>query len=148
MHWQKDEFTITTDPATLDIPYIHTFLSERSYWAEGIPLDIVKASIKGSVCFGVYHGHRQIGFARVITDKATFGYLADVFIDENYRGRGLSKWMMGSIMAHPELQGFRSWQLATHDAQGLYAQFGFQPLDHPEHIMRKKDPDVYRKRNN
>jgi GNAT superfamily N-acetyltransferase len=146
MHWQKDEFILTTAEADLDIPYIHAFLSQRSYWAEGIPLETVKASIEGSVCFGIYQDTRQVGFARVITDKATFGYLADVFVDEGLRGRGLSKWMMEAILAHPQLQGFRNWMLATRDAQGLYARFGFRPLDTPERIMRRNNPDVYRKK--
>ena len=110
-----------------------------------IPVDMVKRSIDGSMNFGVYNGSRQIGFARVITDHATFGYLADVFIDENYRGLGLSKWLMQTIMAHPQLQGFRSWQLATRDAHGLYAQFGFKPLENPERIMRIVVPDIYKK---
>jgi len=146
MLWQKNNFTITTDPAKLDIPYIHAWLSERSYWAQEIPVATVQASITGSVCFGVYEGERQIGFARVVTDKATFGYLADVFIDEQYRGQGLSKWMMEVILSHPELQGFRRWMLATLDAHGLYAQFGFLPLDQPERIMIKPNPDIYRKK--
>lgn len=147
MVWEKDEYIISTDRSRLDIPYIHAFLSERSYWAKGIPPDIVKASIEGSMCFGVFHEGRQIGFARVISDMATFGYLADVFIDEGYRGRGLSKWLMGTILGHPELQGFRIWQLSTQDAHGLYAQFGFTALDNPLRVMRKNDPDVYRKKN-
>jgi GNAT superfamily N-acetyltransferase len=141
----KDNFTISTDKTKLNTPYIHQFLS-RSYWAENIPVEIVHRSIEGAVCFGVYNDRCQIGFARVITDKATFGYLADVFIDEKYRGLGLSKWLMDTIMAHPDLQGFRNWQLATRDAQGLYAKFGFKPLDNPERIMRKNDPEVYKKK--
>src|ERR1700712_302077 len=92
-------------------------------WAENIPVEVVQRSIDGAVCFGVYDEGEQIGFARVITDKATFGYLADVFIDERYRGLGLSKWLMETIMSHPELQGFRNWQLATRDAHTLYAKF-------------------------
>ncbi|MEP7144985.1 MAG: GNAT family N-acetyltransferase [Ferruginibacter sp.] len=140
---RKKTFTISTNKSKLNIPYIHRFLSQ-TYWAENIPLEIVQRSIDGSVCFGVYEGDHQIGFARVITDKATFGYLADVFIDEIYRGRGLSKWLMEIIIAHPELQGFRTWQLATKDAHGLYAKFGFKQLDNPERIMRKHDPGVYK----
>jgi N-acetylglutamate synthase-like GNAT family acetyltransferase len=146
MHWQKDEFTISTENNKLDIPCVHAYLSERSYWAQGIPVETVRASIEGSLCFGVYEREKQIGFARVITDKATFAYLADVFIDEDYRGRGLSKWMMEMIMSHPELQGLRRWMLGTHDAHGLYAQYGFLPLDKPERVMQKIDPDIYRKK--
>ena len=144
MDINKDNFIISTDKSKLNISYIHEFLT-HSYWAENIPLEIVKRSIAGSICFGVYDGLQQVGFARVVTDNATFGYLADVFIDEKYRGKGLSKWLMETIMTHPGLQGFRSWQLATRDAHGLYTQFGFKPLDKPELIMRKVDPDVYKK---
>jgi len=144
MDFYKDDYHISTNKEKLDIPFIHRFLS-HSYWAEDIPVDMVKRSIDGSMNFGVYNGSRQIGFARVITDHATFGYLADVFIDENYRGLGLSKWLMQTIMAHPQLQGFRSWQLATRDAHGLYAQFGFKPLENPERIMRIVVPDIYKK---
>lgn len=143
MDLYKDSYTISTDTSKLNIPYIHQFLT-KSYWAENIPVEIVQKSIEGSVCFGVYDSHGQIGFARVITDKATFGYLADVFIDEKCRGLGLSKWLMETIMAHPDLQGFRNWQLATMDAHGLYAKFGFKPLDNPERIMRKNVPDIYK----
>ena len=144
MDLQKDTFSISTDKSKLNIPYIHHFLAQ-SYWAENIPVEIVQRSIDGAVCFGVYDdGEHQIGFARVITDKATFGYLADVFIDEKFRGRGLSKWLMETIMAHPELQGFRNWQLGTRDAHGLYLKFGFKPLDNPERIMRKNIPGIYK----
>lgn len=145
MDYQKGAFTISTDHTKLNIPYIHQFLI-RSYWAEEIPIEIVIKSIEGSVCFGLYENHRQIGFARVVTDKATFGYLADVFVDEEYRSRGLSKWLMEVIMTHPELQGFRSWMLGTKDAHGLYAQFGFTPLNQPERIMRKNVPNIYKNR--
>ena len=144
MDFYKGDYHISTNKEKLDIPFIHRFLS-HSYWAEDIPVDMVKRSIDGSMNFGVYNGSRQVGFARVITDHATFGYLADVFIDENYRGLGLSKWLMQTIMAHPQLQGFRSWQLATRDAHGLYAQFGFKPLENPERIMRIVVPDIYKK---
>ncbi|MCW3093898.1 MAG: N-acetyltransferase [Ferruginibacter sp.] len=139
----KEKFTISTDQSRLNVLYIHQFL-ERSYWAQNIPLGTVKKSIEGAVCFGVYDGEKQVGFARVITDKATFGHLADVFIDESYRGLGLSKWLVETIMNHPDLQGFRSWQLGTRDAHGLYAKFGFRALENPERMMRKHDPDVYK----
>lgn len=143
MDLQRSSFTISTDKTKLNLPFIHQFLAQ-SYWAENIPVEIVQRSIEGSLCFGVYDGEHQIGFARVITDKATFGYLADVFIDEKYRGRGLSKWLMETIMAAPDLQGFRNWQLATRDAHGLYAKFGFKPLDNPVRIMRKNVPGIYK----
>jgi GNAT superfamily N-acetyltransferase len=144
MDFFKDHYSISTNKEKLDIDFIHQFLS-HSYWAENIPIEIVQKSIDGAMCFGVYDNDKQIGFARVITDCATFGYLADVFIDQDYRGNGLSKWLMQVIMSHPALQGFRSWQLATKDAHGLYAQFGFKPLDAPERIMRKSVPDIYKK---
>ncbi len=139
----KNDFIISTDRSKLDIAFIHNYLSKESYWAKNIPVDVVKKSIEGSFCFGLYHDKDQVGFARVITDNATFGYLADVFIIENYRGKGLSKWLMEEIMKHPELQGFRRWMLATRDAHGLYVQFGFLPLDKPERIMGFKPFEEY-----
>jgi len=132
---EKNDLLISTDKTKLDIPFIHNYLSNESYWAKNIPIDVVKKSIEGSFCFGLYDKEKQFGFARVITDHATFGYLADVFITEEYRGKGLSKWLMMEIMKHPHLQGFRRWMLATRDAHGLYKQFGFEPLDKPESIM-------------
>lgn len=141
----KDAYSISTDKERLDISYIHGFLS-HCYWAENIPVATVRRSIDGSLCFGVYETDRQVGFARVITDKATFGYLADVFIDEQYRGRGLSKWLMETIMAHPDLQGFRRFVLATRDAHGLYAQFGFTPLTFTDRWMNIYKPDLYKQK--
>jgi len=137
------EFSINTDKSKLDVGIIYHYLSKESYWAKNIPLDIVQKSIKGSVCFGLYHKSSLIGFARVVTDGATFGYLADVFVLENFRGRGLSKWMMKIILSHPDLQGFRRWMLATKDAHGLYEQFGFKALDKPERFMRFSLFDEY-----
>ena len=132
---ELNNITISTDKSKLDIVMIHHFLAKESYWAKNIPLSIVRKSIGGSLCFGMYESGKQIGFARVITDGATFGYLADVFIVAAFRGRGLAKMFMKEIMEHPELQGFRRWMLATRDAHGLYALFGFTPLDKPERIM-------------
>lgn len=146
MEWIKDGFLISTDKGLLDIGYIHQFLSARSYWAKDIPLDVVRRSVDGSECFGIYQGARQVAFARVITDGATFGYLADVFVDEAFRGLGLSKWLMDTILAHPDLQGFRNWMLQTWDAHGLYARSGFEAHRHPDRIMVKTDPDVYKRR--
>ncbi len=143
MTWHQGQFTISTDKQKLDIDYIHDFIS-KSYWAQNVPMEIVKKSIEGSMCFAVYDGAKQIGFARVISDNATFGYLADVFIDERYRGKKLGVWLIETIMNHPHLQGFRNWFLATRDAHGLYAKFGFRQLEQPERIMRKNDPDVYK----
>ena len=139
----KDAYTISTDKERLDIPYIHAFLS-RSYWAENIPIETVRRSIKGSLCFGVYEGEKQVGFARVVTDEAIFAYLADVFIDEAWRGRGLSKWLMEIIVGHPGLQGLRRFMLATKDAHGLYAQYGFTPLGLPERWMNIHRPGLYK----
>jgi GNAT superfamily N-acetyltransferase len=144
MDWHKEEFTISTDKTKLSTEYIHDYLSNQSYWAKGIPLDTVKRAIEGSLCFGVFAGDKQIGFARMVTDTATFAYLADVFIDEAWRGRGLSKWLMEVIMAHPHLQGLRRIMLATRDAHELYRQYGFTEVDDPARLMQKLFPDVYK----
>lgn len=143
MEWQQGEFTISTDKSKLSVPYIHEFLSQQSYWAAGIPLETVKQSIEGSLCFGLYHDQQQIGFARVVTDQATFGYLADVFVDTAYRGRGLSKWLMQVILAYPGLQGLRRMMLATRDAHALYRQFGFTGIEHPERLMQIVFDNMY-----
>jgi GNAT superfamily N-acetyltransferase len=138
----KDDFMISTDKSLLNIEVIKNYLSNESYWARNIPVETVKKSIEGSFCFGLYLNERkniseitQVGFARVVTDYATFGYIADVFVLEQFRGRGLAKYLMETIMGHPDLQGLRRWMLATKDAHGLYAEFGFSPLDKPERIM-------------
>jgi N-acetylglutamate synthase-like GNAT family acetyltransferase len=137
----KDGFTISTDKSKLDFDVIFDYLSNRSYWAAGVPMDKVKRAADNSICFGVYENDRQIGYARVVTDKATIGYIADVFILETHRGRGLSKWLMECILKHPELQGFRRWVLLTKDAHGLYKQFGFtEPEDISLYMeLRKKE---------
>ena len=146
MEWQKENFVISTDKSKLDIPFIHRFLSEESYWRLDIPIDIVEQSIAHSLCLGVYDGEKQIGFARIITDEATFGYLADVFIDGMYRGRGLSKWLMEVIMELPFISLLRRFMLATKDAHGLYKQFGFTPITFPERFMQVHRPDAYKLR--
>jgi GNAT superfamily N-acetyltransferase len=140
---QREGFAITTETSFFNVEFIHAFLSQ-SYWAENIPIETVQKSIDNSLCFGVFHLGRQIGFARVITDKATFAYLADVFIDEAYRGQGLSKWLMEEIMNHEDLQGLRRIMLATRDAHGLYAQFGFSELTFPERWMQIHKPGIYK----
>ena len=145
MEWTKDDFTISTNKNKLNVRYIHSFLS-RSYWAENIPVDVVQRSIKGSLCFGVYHSEQQVGFARVITDEATFAYLADVFVDEAYRGKGLSKWLVKTILSYPGLQGLRRFLLATRDAHELYRQFGFIELTFVDRWMQIHWPDVYKKK--
>jgi GNAT superfamily N-acetyltransferase len=143
MNWHKDDFTITTDKSKMDIDIIHGYLS-RSYWAQDVPRATVQKSIEGSLSFAVFHGSHQVGFARVITDKATFGYLSDVFILEEYRGKGLSKWLMEIILGHPELQNFRRFLLSTRDAHGLYRQYGFKDLVSPENWMQVYNPEVYK----
>lgn len=140
---QREGFAITTETSFFNVEFIHAFLS-KSYWAENIPMETVQRSIDNSISFGVFHLGRQIGFARVITDKATFAYLADVFIDEAYRGLGLSKWLMEEIIAHPDLQGLRRMMLATRDAHGLYAQFGFEPLTFTDRWMQIHKPGIYK----
>ncbi len=126
--------TISTDESKLDLTMIHQFLTE-SYWARNIPRQIVERSIENSLCFGAYDGDRQIGFARVITDYATFAYVGDVLVLPSHRGRGVSKQLMESIRSHPQLQGLRRWHLLTRDAHGLYEQFGFHRLESPEWHM-------------
>lgn len=139
----NNEYTINTDKARLDIPLIHQYLSQQSYWAENIPLEIVERSIENSVCFGVFHRDKQVGFARVVTDQATFGYLADVFILPEHRGLGLSKQLVAFIMADPSLQGLRRFMLATRDAHTLYARFGFTAPDKPDNIMQYRPIEHY-----
>ena len=142
-----DGFLFSTDKNRLDVPFIHAFIS-TSYWAEKIPLKILQDSIEHSLAFGVYENTKQVGFARVITDYSTFGYLADVFIDEKYRGRGLSKNLMAFIFSTPEFNKLRRFILATRDAHGLYEQFGFKPLKAPEKFMEIAQPYIYKKLNN
>ena len=143
--YRKGAFTISTDPARLDIDAIHAFLSQSSYWAEGVPRDVVTRAVAHSLCFGVYDGDRQIGLARVVTDRATYAYLCDVYILEDYRGNGLGKWLIECVGAHPDLQGLRRFTLATRDAHSLYARFGWQPLKSPERHMEITNPDVYKR---
>ncbi|MBW4579018.1 MAG: GNAT family N-acetyltransferase [Tildeniella nuda ZEHNDER 1965/U140] len=143
MKWERGEFTIVDDREALDIELIYNFLSKYSYWAKNIPRDVVVKSLNHSLCFGLFKKHQQIGFGRVVTDRATFAYLADIFIVENYRGKELGKWLVECILKHPELQGLRRWMLSTADAQQLYHEFGFQPLHKPERFMEKHNPDIY-----
>lgn len=137
---------LSADPAEMDVDAIHAYLSGESYWAAGIPREVVERAVRNSLCFGIFDGDAQVAFARVITDRATYAYLADVYVLRPYRGRGLSKWMMEAALAHPELQGLRRWQLVTKDAQGLYARFGFAPVTHPERNMERTDRDAYARR--
>ena len=142
MEWKRDGFTISTEKERLDRGVIHEFL-RGSYWAKGIPREVVDRSIRNSLCFGLYEADALIGFARVITDNATFGYLADVFVLESHRGRGLGTWFMEAVFSHPDLRNLRRWMLATADAHGLYRKIGFTELSKPERIMEKLLPDPY-----
>ena len=134
------ELEISTDPARLDIDLIHSFLV-TSYWAKGRRRSVVERSIRNSLCFGVYIARRQVAFARVVSDRAVFAYLMDVFVLPEFRGRGISKALMRTVLEHPDLQNLRVFLLATRDAHGLYAQFGFGSLAHPERWMAIQDPD-------
>lgn len=137
-------YTISDDPARLDLPAIHAYLS-RAYWCVGIPLEIVERAVRGSLCVGAYDAAgAQVGLVRVISDQATFCYVCDVYVLEEHRGQGLSKAMLGMIMDHPLLQGLRRWSLVTADAHGLYRQFGFAPVAQPERHMERLNPDIYR----
>ncbi|MDX1907615.1 MAG: GNAT family N-acetyltransferase [Bacteroidia bacterium] len=137
-------YLLSTDPDRLDIPYIHHFLSTQSHWAQGISRETVQVSIQHALCVGVYADAQQVAFCRVITDRSTFAYLGDVFVDPSRRGQGISKWMMEQVMAHPDLQGLRRIILVTADAHGLYARYGYTPLNKPERWMEIWNPDVYR----
>ncbi|MES2328024.1 MAG: GNAT family N-acetyltransferase [Bacteroidota bacterium] len=144
---EKDGYSISTDAAKLDLAVIHQYLSNDSYWAQNIPFETVERSVANSFCFGVYHNDEQVGFARLITDKATFAYLADVFVLPEHRGKGLSKRLIAFIQSHPEMQGLRRWLLGTKDAHGLYKQFGWAPLSEEvvPRFMQLHTPDVYKK---
>ena len=131
----KKGFIISTDKSLLNFNIIYNYLNKDSYWAKGIPAEKLDAAITNSLCFGLYHNKNQAGFARVITDKATFAYICDVFILPEFRGLGLSKWLMQTITSYPELQGLRRWSLATADAHGLYQQFGFTEVSKPDRWM-------------
>ena len=140
--WQRDDFVISDERARLDLEVVHKFLSTETYWASGRSLDTVKRSIDHSLPFGLYLGADLIGFARVVTDYATFAWIADVFVISQFRGRGLAKWLMEVVLSHPELQGFRRWVLATKDAHELYRRFGFRELHRPERWMERPDPKM------
>ena len=136
--WQRDGYLISTDASMLDLEVVHGYLS-RSYWAAGVPEDVVRRSVENSLCFGVYRGEEQAGFARVVTDRATFAYLADVFVLEEHRGQGIGKWLVEVILSHPDLQGLRRWMLATRDAHDLYRRYAFTELARPGIFMERKD---------
>lgn len=135
MEYQKGEYTISTDRRKMQVSVIHEYLANDSYWSQGIPRKKVEQAIRNSACFGVFHGKKQVGFCRVVTDYVRFAWLADVFILPGHRGKGLSKWMMQTLMEFPDFQEIRRWMLGTRDAHGLYRQFGFAALQQPDNIM-------------
>ncbi|MEJ0000729.1 MAG: GNAT family N-acetyltransferase [Verrucomicrobiota bacterium] len=136
-------YAISDDPKWLDLDAVHAFISQESYWAKGIPRGLVERAIANSMTWGVYHATGQVGFGRVVTDKATFAYLCDVYVDAAHRGRGLSKALVAAILAHPDLQNLRRWMLVTADAQKLYEQFGFTIAPHPDRYMEIHWPEIY-----
>ena len=136
--WRRDGYLISTDRSLLDLRFVHGYL-KTSYWAAGVPEEVVRRSVENSLCFGVYSDQEQIGFARVVTDRATFAYLADVFVLEEHQGRGLGKWLVEVVLSHPELQGLRRGMLATRGAHELYRRYGFAELGRPGIFMEKKD---------
>ncbi len=141
---RRDGFVLSTDRARLDLTAIHKFLSKSSYWAQQIPLETFARSVENSLCFGTYDSAAaQVGFARVISDFATFAYIADVYVLDPHRGHGLGKWLMECIQQHPRLQGLRRWVLTTRDAHGLYAQYGFSSPKFPERYMEILRPNLY-----
>jgi GNAT superfamily N-acetyltransferase len=146
---RQGNFLVSTDPAKVDLAATHAYLA-RAYWSEGIPKDLLARAIANSLCFGVYEETgdklKQVGFTRLVTDCATYAYICDVFILEEYRGHGLSKFMMACVMAHPDLQGLRRWNLVTRDAHGLYRQFGFKEVASPERYMEIIVPGIYLKK--
>jgi GNAT superfamily N-acetyltransferase len=135
--WTRGDYRISTNKDWLDLNTIHAFLRDRSYWARGVPRAMLERSVQHSLCFGVYHHTAQVGFGRIITDYATFAYLSDVFIVEEYRGQGLGKWLVCCMLAHPEIYGIRYWTLKTADAHSLYQQAGFTALPEPEQHMER-----------
>jgi len=140
--WQRGDYEISTDPARLDMDVTHKFLSEEAYWSPGVPREVVERAVANAIPFGVYKvtasGSTQAGFARVVSDRATFAWICDVFVLPEHRGQGLGKWLMECMTAHPELQGLRRWMLATRDAHDLYAQYGFTPLEDPSRFMIRR----------
>jgi len=141
----RDTFRITTDVASMDLDAIHAYLT-RSYWSEGISKELVSKAMAGSLCFGLFDAGRQVGFARVVTDRATYAYLCDVYVLEDYQGRGLGTWMMRELMTHPDLQGLRRWGLVTRDAHRLYEKFGFAAPANPAGLMEIARPGMYLRR--
>jgi GNAT superfamily N-acetyltransferase len=144
VEWRRGGYAVSTDPDRLDVAATAAFLAS-TYWAPEISESTVRRSVEHSIAFGLYDGDKQVGFARVISDRATFAWVGDVFVVESHRGLGLGLWLMRCVRAHPELQELRRWILASTDARGLYAQLGFQPLSAPDRFMEIRDPDVHRR---
>jgi GNAT superfamily N-acetyltransferase len=140
---RRGEFVVSTDAARLEREVIHRYLAEESYWAKGMARETLERAVAHSLCFGLYAGEAQIGFARVISDYATYAYLSDVFVLEAYRGQGLGQWLLACVVAHPDLQSLRRFGLTTRDAQSLYARLGWQPLRYPERHMERLPEDYY-----
>lgn len=140
---QREGWLVSTDAARLDLNFIHRMLTQHSYWAKDIPFEIVRRPVENSLCFGVYDGATQVGFARMVTDRATMGYLCDVIIASSHRGKGLSRLLMECIRSHPDLQTLRRWVLVTADAHGLYERFGFRPSASPGTYMEINEPGIY-----
>lgn len=140
----RSDFEITSDPARIDVDAVHAFLTQV-YWSKGIPRETVARAVAHSLSFALLHRGRTVGFARIVTDRATFAYLADVYVLPEHRGQGLGEWLVGTALRHPDLVGLRRVLLATRDMHALYARFGFRPLAAPERMMEIHDPDVYRR---
>lgn len=143
MNRERNGYVLSTDANRVDLSLVHAYLSRESYWAKGVPEAVMRKAIENSLCFGLYHDDGQVGFARVVSDCATFAYLADVFVVESHRGKGLATWMLDEILSDPRLQGLRRWMLATADAHALYLPYGFKALADPSRFMERHDPDVY-----
>jgi N-acetylglutamate synthase-like GNAT family acetyltransferase len=139
---RQGPFLVSDDRARLDLSVIHGFL-RTAYWSMGVPAAVVNRAIENSLCFGLFEHDRQVGFARAITDRATYAYLADVFVLPSHRDRGLGRWLVERVMAHPDLQGLRRFSLVTRDAHELYRPFGFEALGQPDRYMERFVPDVY-----
>jgi GNAT superfamily N-acetyltransferase len=139
VEWRRGDYAISTDRARLDIALVHRFLSEEAYWSPGVSRDVVERSIENSICFGMYRGDQQVGFARVVTDRAAVAYLADVFVLDAHRGSGLGRWLVETVLSHPDLQGLRRVFLGTADAHSLYERYGFRPID-PGRMMERRPP--------
>ena len=140
--WHRREYTISTDRSRLDIDLIHDFISNQSYWGRGRTREVIERSVENSMTFGIYHGDEQVGFARIITDYTIFAWVTDLFVLPEHRGRGLAKWLMQVIRAHPKLQGLRRWALSTRDAHAFYERFGFSKLHSPEQWMEGRDSTI------